>query len=80
MKAADFRHGRGAGVGHDHPPIDEIREIRRRLWARFDDDPARVVDYLIGLQGRHPERLIEPKNERKSSPRDASADAGSPAA
>jgi len=41
-------------------PIDEIRELRRRISARFDHDPARLVAYYVKLQEQYRDRLIEP--------------------
>jgi hypothetical protein len=41
------------------PVIDEIREIRRRISARFDHDPARMVVHYMELQKRYRDRLIE---------------------
>ena len=35
------------------PVIDEIRETRRRISARFQHDPAKLVAYYIDLQERH---------------------------
>lgn len=32
------------------PVIDEIREVRHRISARFDHDPARLVAYYMELQ------------------------------
>jgi hypothetical protein len=43
-------------------PIDEIRELCRRISARFDHDPARLVAYYIKLQEQYCDRLIEPAN------------------
>ena len=43
------------------PPIDEIREIRHRISARFDHDPERLVAYYMELQKQHFDRLIDPK-------------------
>jgi len=34
-------------------PIDEIRELRRRISARFDHDPARLVAYYVHLQEQY---------------------------
>ena len=34
-------------------PIDEIRELRRRISARFDHDPARLVAYYTSSAWRH---------------------------
>lgn len=45
------------------PVIDEIREVRHRISARFDHDPARLVAYYIELQKRYQNRLIQPKPE-----------------
>jgi hypothetical protein len=40
-------------------PIDEIREVRRRISARFDHDPARLVAYYVKLQEQYRDRLID---------------------
>jgi hypothetical protein len=53
------------------PVIDEIREIRQRVSARFGNDPARLVAYYIKLQEQHGERLIAPPKANK--PTDESA-------
>ena len=41
-------------------PIDEIREVRRRISARFDHDPVRLVAYYVKLQEQYRDRLINP--------------------
>ena len=48
-------------------PIDEIRELRRRISARFDHDPARLVAYYIELQEQYRDRLIEPANRTEQT-------------
>jgi hypothetical protein len=53
------------------PVIDEIREIRQRISARFGNDPARLVAYYMSLQEQHQERLIAPPKIPK--PTDESA-------
>lgn len=40
-------------------PIDEIRELRHRISARFDHDPARLVAYYMKLQEQYRDRLID---------------------
>jgi len=40
-------------------PIDEIRKVRRRISARFDHDPARLVAYYMKLQEQYRDRLIK---------------------
>jgi hypothetical protein len=41
------------------PVIDEIREVRHRISARFDHDPARLVAYYMTLQEQYGDRLME---------------------
>ncbi len=41
------------------PVIDEIREVRHRISARFDHDPTQMVAFYIELQKQYQERLIE---------------------
>lgn len=41
-------------------PIEEIRELRRQISARFDHDPARLVEYYVKLQEQYRDRLIDP--------------------
>ena len=40
-------------------PIDEIRELRHHISARFDHDPARLVAYYMKLQEKYRDRLID---------------------
>ena len=47
--------------------IDEIRELRRRISARFDHDPARLVAYYIKLQEQYRDRLVEPANTNEQT-------------
>jgi len=44
---------------HDDPVIDQIREIRHRISARVDHDPARLVEYYMQLQEQYAGRLID---------------------
>ena len=41
------------------PVIDEIREVRHRISARFGHDPARLVAYYLEFQKQYQDRLIE---------------------
>ena len=41
------------------PVIDEIREVRHRISARFDHDPAQMVAFYMEMQKRYQDRLIE---------------------
>ena len=40
------------------PVIDEIREIRHRISARYDHDPAKLVAYLMQFQQQFRDRLV----------------------
>lgn len=44
---------------HSDPVIDEIRDIRHSISARFEHDPERLVAYYMELQKRYRERLIQ---------------------
>jgi hypothetical protein len=41
------------------PVIDEIREVRHRISARFNHDPAQLVTYYMELQKQYQDRLIK---------------------
>ena len=41
------------------PVIDEIRERRHRISARFDHDPAQLVSFYLEMQKQYQDRLIE---------------------
>lgn len=53
------------------PVIDEVREVRRRISARFDHDPAKLIAYYMELQEHYRERLIE--NRKAAEPTDQPA-------
>ncbi|MGL4463039.1 MAG: hypothetical protein ACRDD1_12270 [Planctomycetia bacterium] len=40
------------------PVIDEVREVRRRISARFDHDPDRLVAHYLRFQQQFGDRLI----------------------
>ena len=44
------------------PVIDEVREVRRRISARFNHDPARLVAYYIQLQEEYRDISFEKLN------------------
>lgn len=45
--------------------VEEVREIRRQISARFDDDPAKLAQYYMELQKRHADRLVYPPTLNK---------------
>ena len=40
------------------PVIDEIREVRHRISARFEHDPAHLVTFYMEMQKQYQDRLI----------------------
>jgi hypothetical protein len=55
----------------DDPVIDEIREVRHRISARFEHDPEKLVAYYIKLQEQYGNRLTDSAR----IPEEAGADA-----
>ena len=51
------------------PVIDEIREIRHRISARFDHDPARLVAHYMELQKQYEDRLIKTEKDAERTER-----------
>ena len=49
------------------PVIDEVREVRHRISARFNHDPARLVAYYIQLKEGHRDRLLEGSRDDESA-------------
>jgi hypothetical protein len=45
-------------MNQSDPVIDEVREVRHRISARFHHDPALLVAYYMELQDQHRERLV----------------------
>jgi hypothetical protein len=60
------------------PVIDEIREVRHRISARFDHDSTRLVAHYIELQKEHQHRLIE-SGKRAERTNQSAAQPGAPA-
>ena len=46
------------------PVIDEIREIRHRISASCDHDPAKLVAYLMQYQEQFRDRLVYDPTEQ----------------
>ncbi len=55
----------------DDPVIARVRAARRRISARFDHDPAKLVAHYMELQAQHRDRLVsyapEPPPEGQSA-------------
>ena len=48
------------------PIIDEIREVRHRISARFDHDPTQMVAFYMEMQKQYQDRLIETTRSAES--------------
>ena len=47
------------------PVIEEIREVRHRISARFGHDPERLFEHYMQVQKEYQERLVDaPKAHR----------------
>jgi len=53
--------------------IEEIREVRRRISARFDHDPGRLVAYYMEMQERHRDRLLGSESKPQGSGKPSAA-------
>ena len=53
------------------PVIDEIREVRHRISARFGHDPTQLVAFYMEMQKQYQDRLIE--TAKSSEDRDQAA-------
>ena len=51
----------------DDPVIDEIRDVRHRISARFGHNPTRLVAFYMELQKQYQDRLIETAREHSRS-------------
>lgn len=45
--------------------VEEVREIRRKLWAQFDNDPVRMIEYLMEQEKQYRERLWDPRTRAR---------------
>jgi hypothetical protein len=45
--------------------IEEVREIRMQISARFDHDLDKLAEHYMELQRRHGARLVDPETLRK---------------
>ena len=46
------------------PTIDEIREIRKRISAQFNNDPDALVAYYTKLQEKYKDRLHDTSKDK----------------
>ena len=58
------------------PVVDEIREVRHRISARFNHDPTQLVAFYMDMQKQYQDRLIE--TAKSSEDRDQAARISNP--
>jgi len=62
-----------AHVPMPDPNVDEIRAIRAKLSARFDNDIDKLCQYLRGKEAEYGDRVVQPgKLPAKNHPHIAS--------
>ena len=49
------------------PVIDEIRDVRHRISARFGHDPERLIAYYMELQKQYEDRLIKAEKDAEQT-------------
>lgn len=50
------------------PPVDEVRETRHQISARFNHDPAQLVAYYLELQQQYQGRLMDSSKSKEVEP------------
>jgi hypothetical protein len=53
---------------HRDPLIDEVRQRRRELSARYDNDLQKLYEAIKRRQDEHPEKVVDPPRERVREP------------
>ncbi len=45
--------------------IEEIRTVRKKISAEFDNDPKKLIEHYIELQDQYKERLVKKQKPKK---------------
>jgi len=54
--------------------VDEIHQIRRRIWEECDCDREKFRQYLLGLQDKYPGQYVTEVPRTESEPSTAKRD------
>ena len=46
------------------PPIDEIREIRRKISAQFNHNAKALIEYYMQQQEQYKDRLLDTSKDK----------------
>jgi hypothetical protein len=49
---------------HPDPLIDEVRQRRRDVYARYGNDLHKVAEAIRALQAQHPEKIVDRRRRR----------------
>ncbi len=59
----------GTDPDTNDPLIDEVRQRRRELFASCGNDLNKLAEAIRQIEAEHPERLWDPRAEKRRSPR-----------
>lgn len=49
--------------------VEEVRQIRREIWAQFDNDPQKLIAYYTELDKQYADRMIDaPRRPAEAKP------------
>jgi hypothetical protein len=49
--------------------VEEVRQIRREIWAQFDNDPTKVLAHYTELDKQYANRMIDtPPRTKQGKP------------
>jgi hypothetical protein len=51
--------------------VEEVRQIRREIWAEFDNDPDKLIAYYTELDKQYADRMIEVKRTPRQQDKSA---------
>ena len=62
----------GTDPDTNDPLIDEVRQRRRELYASCDNDLNKLAEAIRWVEAEHPEKLKDPRAEKRDKARTAS--------
>ena len=43
--------------------VEEVRRVRREIWAQFGNDPEKLVAYYTELDKQHADQMVAPTRQ-----------------
>jgi hypothetical protein len=56
------------GKSYSDPLIDEVRQRRRELLAKYDNDLDKLFEAIRELQAEHPEKIRDHRRHKPNPP------------